>query len=577
MVHTGKHLDRQLFKAILALCEDVGTPRALAVKLLVQCGEWVQLQELKVRPSDYQDVGGLSDRVGPEPYWRDAMVTELLRKCDLPTSVDREGAAVRTFLQCERECAAPNRRFDLLVGDKTFYEGPSDLADSDFIVRVRKEVEKVLGNLPNGLTPRFSQGATYADTGALITIPDKMSSEPTIYKQSRCFLPMWGETSWARALVNDGRASDPLTVRGNIFFCVPKDGTKFRGCCKEASVSVTYQLDVDRILKIKLRRIGIDLETGKDLHMRLAREASVKGHLATIDMSNASDTLAKQVVKFTCSKNGWYELFNSLRATHTRVGAKWFRLEKFSSMGNGLTFGLETLIFACLARTVVTDEGGDPDLVKCYGDDLIVPSEHSLGVLKALRLFGFTPNTKKTFVEGPFRESCGGDYFDGTPVRAFYLENLPDEPQHYIAMANGLRRVASTDGVPPSRWDIVRRAWLRVLQLIPSDIARLRGPVSLGDIVIHDDEQHWQFAGAGQLREYGGRKFTAPSCWSGKWIFAYVPVPVVLPWHHWTPNVQLASCTLGYGSRGITPRGEVSGYRRQRVYIGPTSSWLPSG
>jgi hypothetical protein len=552
-------MDDQVIRVIDALCEDVGTPRALSVKMMVHAGEWAQLQELRCRVRDYGD---------SESYWRDVLVTDILRKCDLETTVDREQVAVDTFWACEAQCATTNVRLSRYLPDSLFLEEASEIAVLDFINQVRKEIKSVLGNLPDSLIPRFSRGATYADTGKLTTIPDKMSSTPTVYAESRCLLPFWQETSWFRALSTDHYrqpASDPRTVRGNVFFTVPKDGTKFRGCCKEASIPVAYQLDVGRIMKNRIQRIGIDLRRDKPIHMHLARQGSKYGHLATIDQSNASDTLCRVLVRLLLPTD-WWTLLDSLRATHTSIQGKWVRLEKFSSMGNGFTFELETLIFACLARAVVRMEGGDPDLVNCYGDDLITPVEHFKTVLSALRLFGFTPNEKKTFGEGPFRESCGGDYWMGTPVRGHFIERLPDEPQHWISLANGLRRVALANPHNPTRWDCVRRAWFRALDPIPSHIRRCRGPEHLGDIVIHDDEPRW------------GRVKRCPdqATWTQDLVNAYLPIPSVLPWNNWLPAVQLASCTLGLTSLGVTPRGGISGWKIGTVSASLTSSWLPS-
>ncbi len=579
-------MDNQVIRIVESLAQDVGTPRALAVLLLVRAGEWVELQQLKCRPQDYSD---------SESYWKDCLITDLLRKCDLPTSVDREAAARETFLSCEKENYRTNNRLRRYLPDHLYLEA-QDLPVYEFISRWRKNVISLMGNLPDHLTPRFSGGATYADTGFLKTTPDKMSSTPTVYSATHCLLPMWGDTAWARSLVATRPwQSRPKTVRGNIFFTVPKDGTKFRGCAKEASLAVTYQLDVGRLLKERIKRIGIDLLHDKHRHMQAAQLASVNGCYATIDMSNASDTVCRVLVQLLL-RGDWYELLTSLRATHTRVLSKWHRLEKFSSMGNGFTFELETIIFATLARTVIADEGGDPDSVMCYGDDLIVPTSYHKSVIAGLRLFGFTPNPNKTFVEGPFRESCGGDYWDGSPVRAHYLEKLPNEPHQWISLANGLRRVARSDPRHPHRWDVVRRSWLRALDPIPSHIRRCRGPEALGDVVIHDNPEQWAWAeppatdlkvkladhDAPLIEGLPVKTRTYVLCdntkdgWEQQWLHAYVPVPSVLPWHHWLPSVQLASCTLGLPSLGVTPRDGISGYRIGVIPARVSSSWLPT-
>lgn len=584
-------MTNQIARVINALCDDVATPLSAEVKLLFGQGEFLKLQQLQVVPSVYTD---------PEDYWRDAMVVDLLRKCKLPSGVDTAAVARATFISCEAENARTNARLSRYLPESLLIEDALDERVFCFISSWRKEVSYVLGNLPSNITTRFSGGATYGDTGLYTTTPDKMSNAPQITEQARCLLPFWHETSWCRSLERDRPwYSDPVTVRGNVFFTVPKDGKTDRGCCKEPSINIGFQLDAGRVIRTRLRRIDIDITGtnswnkgypaydavrqsdsnplhlgGQYLHRHLARVGSQYGGLATIDMSNASDTLCRVLPKLIL-EDGWWELLNSLRSVRTRVAGKWFRLEKFSSMGNGFTFELETLVFATLARTVITLAGGDSSLVRCYGDDLIVPSEHVNDVMAALKLFGFTPNTKKTFLEGPFRESCGGDYFSGVPVRAHFLKVLPDEPQQWIALANGLRRVACTDGAPPSRWGIVVRAWLRALDPIPSDIRRCRGPSDLGDVVIHDAPEFWSTAPDSVMKK------KVPGwdpTWSLTLVRGYSPITPTVTWDHWIPSVQLACCTLGYESTGVKPRSSsqtcVGGYQLKWIPL-VHNKWLP--
>lgn len=541
------HSMDQIQRVLLAQCESIRTPRACTVAILARYGEWTQLQQLRLRPP--------ASYLNSEDYFRDALVTELLRKCDIDTGVDREQAALDAFWASETQCARTNVRLHRFLPAHLLLED-RDSHVADFISQWRKEVSSIVGPLPEHLTPLFSGGATFADVGKLTTLPDKMSSVPTYYTQTADLLPFFWETSWGEVCA-DRRA--PRVVRGNIFFTVPKDSEKFRGCAKEASIPVTLQLCAGSVLRQRLRRIGIDLKSGQDYHRYLARKASVDGSLATLDMSNASDTLSKVLPELLLPEH-WFTLLNSLRARFTRVNKRWVRLEKFSSMGNGFTFELETLVFVTLARVLVRLEGGDPDQVSCYGDDLIVPTEHAKSVLAALQYFGFTPNTKKSFLEGPFRESCGGDFFDGKPVRAHYLERLPDEPHTWIALANGLRRVD-----PFLKYN--KSAWMECLKNIPSAIRSCRGPSELGDLVIHD------------LEAYHTRRTIKSDCggWENVEYRAYRPVPLVLNWYHWKPEVVLACTTLGVPSSGVTPRKGVSGYKLGWVSDPRDSRWVPRG
>jgi hypothetical protein len=532
-------MDNQVVRVLKALCLKVGTPRAAEVLSLARSGEWAKLQELRVNPFDYADAESLK---------KDLAVTEFLRKCELPGDKERKfKAAVKTFWDCETQNAKTNRRLDRFV-----HHGPYEVQDEallQFIAAWRKQVDVVLGRLPERLVPRFSGGATYSDTSKRATPPDKMTNRATFYPSSECLLPFWWVSAWGRTSLRNA----PRGVRGNVFFTVPKDGTKDRGCAKEASINVALQLDVGAFLKDRLTLFGVNLRTGQELHKKLAQKASCDGLHATIDLSNASDTLCYNLVKLLLSSQ-WFDLFDSLRAPFTRVEGRWVRLEKFSSMGNGFTFELETLIFWTLAETL-RQLSATEGACHAYGDDLIVPTSMAPALLKALELFGFTPNVRKTFLSGSFRESCGGDYFNGVSVRAHYLEKLPDEPQEWISLANGLRRLG----------DIGKMAWMECLKNIPSSIRRLRGPSELGDVVIHDDPEHWDMI----------YKVPRGEAERVHHVRAYVPLARVDSWSHWTPDIQFASCLLGLPSRGVTPRGAITGYKVRAIPM-PGNKYIPA-
>lgn len=547
-----------LSRVVSALLQDLDTPRALTVHLLIENGEWDQLVHLKVDPALY---------LTADSYYRDAIATDFLRKCgDLPTTIDKKKVAVEGFWQAEKACHMTNLRLDPFLNNGPFQD-PSDLKIDEFLVNTRVWISRVLGRLPASLIGRHGPGATYDNrisTGGT-SIPDKMQSRPSITSSARCLLPHWGELAWFRALASDRPdRSDPLTVRGNRFTSVPKDATKDRGICIEPSINVFYQLGVGREMRQRLRTIGIDLEEGQSRHRQTACEASSSGKYVTIDLSSASDTVSRKLVEKLLPPD-WYAVLSTLRSPLTRMGERWVYLEKFSSMGNGFTFELETLIFLALAVQTATSLGvpfviGRDILV--YGDDIIVPTEVAEPLLAVLRWCGFTPNKSKTFITGPFRESCGGDFFDGVAVRPHYLKEYPNDAASWISLANGLRRLASTeyssslDGMP------VQRAWFRVLDNIPSDIRRCRGPVQLGDLLIHDEPEKWSFKRRNQIKYF--------QVWK----------PVVRPkkLKNWDPAVQLASALYGVPSTGPILRGSVSGYRLGRVPFevsGGTSSCVP--
>lgn len=544
-MHHKSVLPDNLRRVVFAFLEDVGTPRALTVRLLIEHGEVEQLLLLTTPPARYSNA---------QDYFLDNAVTELLRKCaSFPLSNERKAAAVTSFYQAEKACKAANDRLSVFLLNGPF-ETPGDLIIADILSEVRYEIAGWLGKLPSRVDPRHGPGATYHDRGVRSTIPDKMSTRPTITHEARCLLPLWTETAWSRGLVRDSpHRSDPEQIRGNRFTTVPKDALKDRGICVEPSINLFFQLGIGKLIRESLRRIGIDLDNGQQIHRQVACEASLTGQYATVDLSNASDTVCRNLVKLLLP-DLWHEALTTLRSPFTVIDGRDVFLEKFSSMGNGFTFELETLIFLGLAVVATRHAGVDPIPgvnVFVYGDDIIVPAQASRGLLAILRFCGFTPNEKKTFTTGWFRESCGGDFYRGVPVRAHYLKEFPDEVPAWIGLANGLRRLARQYDELSGQLHFVQRAWFRTLDNIPSPIRRLRGPVWLGDAVIHDEPHTWHVRTTHWVRE----------------VRVLVAKPTKLPLERWGGSgLQLACMLYGTGD-SIIPRGPIDSYRFSWVSV----------
>jgi len=501
---------------VMALCHDIGSPRALSVSILIKYGEWDQLASLKLNPEHYSSSDALL---------KDTLVTELLRKCeDLPTSFDRKAVSEENFVKAEQQCFRSNVLLERLLYPSDFIHTASTVRSRSVFERARQIVQDVLGPFPSRLIDgRFGPGATFADKGGRSTIPDKMSSGPTLTASAWTSLSSWRSTAWARACAVEARST--VVVRGNRFSSVPKDCTKNRGIAVEPSINVFYQLAVGRLIRERLCRLGIDLNEGQDTHRRLAREASTEGHLATLDLSNASDTICRNLVEFLLPPS-WFQVLNDLRSPGTTFRGGFHYLEKFSSMGNGFTFELETLIFQSLVLACCELTVSDP-FVSCYGDDLIFPTSCSDNVIAFLKLSGFEVNRRKTFTSGRFRESCGGDYFDGDPVRGHYLKQYPTEPAHFIALANGLKRASGP------LFHLVYRAWRKCLDRLPVQIRACRGPSALGDLVIHDHEQRWHYRCRNSIRYF---RVWRPARYRK------------VSWRHFSPDVTLASAVYGVGS-----------------------------
>jgi hypothetical protein len=560
-------MDKQLVQMSRILCADLDTPISLGVSLRLKYEEWDQLLVMRIDPSHYIDTS-----LGARKYLLDSQAIDLLRKFpDIPSSVKKRDIAVDLFWQSEKSCCQTNLRLNRFLNNFGLTDVEVRLFDN-FIKPMQNAIQRILGPLPRDLDIRFGPGATFESKGhpfaSSLTVADKMTMQPTYTPLASPLLTYIERSAWGRAMVREqNHMHQPVKARGNRFTTVPKDATKDRGICIEPGCNIALQLGIGRLLRSRLKRHGLDLDIGQDIHRAKAREGSSAGVLATCDLSNASDTVSLSLVKLLLPED-WYGLLAMTRSPLSLIDGKWVRLEKFSSMGNGYTFELETLIFAVI--TMIATKGNLGCDVFAFGDDIIYPSRASADLLAALAYFGFTPNPKKSFSKGPFRESCGGDFFLGFPVRPFFLKKSPRSPSEWIAFANGIRQ--SMSQISGSKHF---RIWKRILNEIPVPVRRCRGPEHLGDLLIHDSEDQWNYSVRNSIRYFR----------------VWRPVLGRVSLSRFPGSVQLAAALYGAADGGrskttpvrvlpcgdpslaktfagtafLTPRGKVSGYRFGRV------------
>jgi hypothetical protein len=171
-------------------------------------------------------------------------------------------------------------------------------------------------------------------------------------------------------------------------------------------------------------------------NQRLAREGSLKGNLATLDLSEASDRVSNQHVREMLRNHPL--LAEGVDATRSRKADVpdhgVIRLAKFASMGSALCFPFEAMVFCTVVFMGIEDALLRPltrkefysflGKVRVYGDDIVVPVEFTSSVVSSLETFGFRVNTGKSFWTGKFRESCGKDYYDGVDITVVRLRSL---------------------------------------------------------------------------------------------------------------------------------------------------------
>jgi hypothetical protein len=156
-------------------------------------------------------------------------------------------------------------------------------------------------------------------------------------------------------------------------------------------------------------------------------------------------------------------------------------------MGNGYTFALETAIFTAIVYAVERTVWGryKPCEHAIFGDDIIIRRSLFGHVVTLLRLSGFTLNTEKSFFQGPVRESCGTDWFDGHPVRPIFLSSQPKTVMDLYTDYNRLKRNLTLNW-GEGDYEVLRR----ILKWIPAKYRAIQGPLSDTDFssFLHTDE-----------------------------------------------------------------------------------------
>ncbi len=179
----------------------------------------------------------------------------------------------------------------------------------------------------------------------------------------------------------------------------------------------------------------------------LAREGSLTGVLATLDLSEASDRVSNELVLKLLNK--WSHLNGAVQACRSRqalvrIGDVSVKrdIAKFASMGSALCFPIEAMVFATVVfrgiekslnrRLSQAEILQFANQVSVYGDDIIVPVDHVGSVVHELVSFGFKVNSHKSFWNGKFRESCGKDYYAGTDVSFVKFRRMWPNDRHCV-------------------------------------------------------------------------------------------------------------------------------------------------
>lgn len=425
-----------------------------------------------------QGILNLPDSSSKVSHLKSEFLTKFVSDETDPPSVRRQ-RAINKWLATEQSNEWTNTR--LLTMCEQFRIMPH-VTWSRFRDKVRSIIADIVGDVPpwESFIGSFSGGASTSRT--------RTSSQP-----ARKYLGKADVTAPALEIFLDlskelpGWASffDEVEfniVEGNVLFTVPKNTTIDRCACKEPDINMFLQKGLGGEIRRCLRRIGQNLND-QSVNRGYARVGSMTGRLATLDLSSASDSVSSQLV-FELMPIAWYSSLNALRSPITIIDGEEHVNEMFSSMGNGFTFELESLLFYSIVKAVTYFEG-IPGVVSVYGDDIICPVDVADMVTWVLGVLGFEVNTKKSYSTGSFRESCGGHFDNGFNITPFYLRSPIRRITDVIHMANALRMWSD-------HWDIgindesVYPIWAELARHVPKSLWGGRDYSSITQLVSPD-------------------------------------------------------------------------------------------
>lgn len=203
---------------------------------------------------------------------------------------------------------------------------------------------------------------------------------------------------------------------------VPKNLSSMRTICMEPATLMYLQQgcwkQIDRYMaNHKVLRKIIRLKD-QSHNRRLSMLGSLLGRYVTIDLSAASDSVSWELVHRVFAGTDYYKICLLTRSTSVKLpDGNTISPNKFAPMGSTICFPTECILFAAICEVAARRSGDRTrDCYSVYGDDIVIRSHLGTDVVGLLSECGFLVNTSKTYFEGPFRESCGGEYFHGNEV-----------------------------------------------------------------------------------------------------------------------------------------------------------------
>nr|UUW21293.1 MAG: RNA replicase beta chain [Guiyang fiers-like virus 3] len=461
-------------RPLQTILDSLDTPLSRSISKMLRLGDGKGILSLDYDPSSAPS----ADRCA-----RDWLAYNLLRKAKwLPgySDDDRKKACFDGWIEDERLNALTNQRLRVR-------QTSTSVSGDSLIFEMSRKISALLGELDLDEVAAaigFSTGSSTRLRRSEGQPHNKLWGKPHVTPSA---LP------YAIALVRSSPSWTALAIEQNGFnprdwfeltpggkwFSVPKSAKTERSCEQQPEFNLILQKGVGSVIRRKLKQFaGVDLND-QSINQALALQASATGTLATLDLSSASNSVTVELVRQLLPPS-WFDLLDALRCQWVKLDRGWHHLSMFSSMGNGFTFELESMIFWAASAVLVDQLHKDvaDRRFSVYGDDIIVPTACAGALVELLNHLGFRVNEEKSFVSGPFRESCGLHAFNGVVVTPFYCRELISKREERIRLANRLRSWCSVGGVCDPTY---RRAWSQ----LAGPVLQYRGTDSFGDSHLH--------------------------------------------------------------------------------------------
>lgn len=464
---------------------------------------------------NYDPVGFLTDTDTKSAFARALAASFYKKLCPIGNSQLADEAALKKFLEINSTCSVG--RFDFKAIDEQescFYDYLKDNINRATRNHLVFDISNPDDPQVSGLKPKnfdldflresmdVGPGASQlADASCMAT---KLFTGPMSYTNSDYLITVYRSAIastglWADAEMHRFNKFGFTMVNGGKVFFAPKNSEISRTCCTEPNLNMLIQKGVGKFIEDRLvEHFGISLSTQPAYNRELARIGSIDGSFGTIDLTSASDSISFSLFDDLFEPSFLKTMIRMSRSEFAVLpNGKEVRMNMISTMGNGFTFPLQTIIFASAVRAVYQLMGypcADPKShYGVFGDDIVVRKETYVFLCRMLNKLGFQVNEGKSFNSGPFRESCGGDYFHGVNIRGVYIRSLETHQQVASAINRLTRWMAGSGILLPATM-----SWLKGLAsdlkipLVPyseSDDAGIKVPFRLSRPKV--DNSYW--------------------------------------------------------------------------------------